>query len=129
MSYSWKPMILLTFLGVICSGPASAQEKAVVGVIPKAQKPLKMDGKLTDWDGAFVTPVHIGQLRPPNANDGLREHWLATAGFRLVHDHAEVRQFAQAVGLVVLHKSCSSKELCWLSLLLMLLISANGVAS
>ena len=68
MTYPWKPMILLTLLGVICSGPASAQEKPVVGVIPKVQKPLKMDGKLTDWDGAFVTPVHVGH--PDFANRG-----------------------------------------------------------
>jgi hypothetical protein len=39
---------------------ASAQEKSLVGMIPKASKPIKMDGKLDKWDGAFVTPVHIG---------------------------------------------------------------------
>jgi hypothetical protein len=55
----WKLPILLVFVGAISSS-ASAQEKPVVGVIPKAQKPLQMDGKLTDWDGAFVTPVHVG---------------------------------------------------------------------
>lgn len=37
-----------------------AQEKAVVGLIPKAQKAIKLSGKLDDWDGAFVTPVHVG---------------------------------------------------------------------
>ena len=46
----------------------SAQEKPVVGLIPKAQKPIKMDGKLDDWDGAFVTPVHVGH--PDFANRG-----------------------------------------------------------
>ncbi|HEV8060215.1 MAG TPA: sugar-binding protein [Gemmataceae bacterium] len=45
-----------------------AQEKPIVGLIPKAQKPIKMDGKLTDWDGAFVTPVHVGH--PDFANRG-----------------------------------------------------------
>ncbi len=68
MLSSWKTMIFATFLGVICPVAASAQEKPVVGVIPKAQKPLKMDGKLTDWDGAFVTPVHVGH--PDFANRG-----------------------------------------------------------
>src|SRR5437870_13660836 len=60
--------ILLLLLGFIFSGAASAQEKPVVGVIPKAQKPLKFDGKLLDWDGAFVTPVHVGH--PDFANRG-----------------------------------------------------------
>jgi Carbohydrate family 9 binding domain-like len=36
------------------------QEKPVVGLIPKAQKPVKMNGRLDDFDGAFVTPVHVG---------------------------------------------------------------------
>ena len=45
-----------------------AQEKPVVGLIPKAQKPITMDGKLDDWDGAFVTPVHVGH--PDFANRG-----------------------------------------------------------
>ena len=35
------------------------QEKPIVGLIPKAQKPIAFDGKLTGWDGAFVTPVHV----------------------------------------------------------------------
>jgi hypothetical protein len=41
-------------------GTGSAREKPVVGLIPKAQKPIAMDGTLTGWDGAFVTPVHVG---------------------------------------------------------------------
>src|SRR6187401_1898858 len=45
-----------------------AQEKPTVGLIPKAQKPITMDGKLTDWEGAFVTPVHVGH--PDFANRG-----------------------------------------------------------
>jgi len=45
-----------------------AQEKPIVGLIPKAQKPIKFDGKLADWDGAFVTPVHVGH--PDFANRG-----------------------------------------------------------
>ena len=68
MSYSLKPMIALTILSVTSSATASAQEKPVVGLIPKVQKPLKLDGKLTDWDGAFVTPVHVGH--PDFSNRG-----------------------------------------------------------
>src|SRR5205814_6790901 len=50
-------LVCLVFL---CATAAPAQEKPVVGLIPKAQKPVKMDGKLEGWDGAFVTPVHVG---------------------------------------------------------------------
>jgi hypothetical protein len=60
--------ILLVLAGVFSAGSASAQEKPVVGMIPKAQKPIAMDGKLTGWDGAFVTPVHVGH--PDFANRG-----------------------------------------------------------
>jgi hypothetical protein len=62
-----KPIMLLIVCGAIVS-PASAQEKPVVGLIPKAQKPIAMDGKLDDWNGAFVTPVHVGH--PDFANRG-----------------------------------------------------------
>src|SRR6201997_428213 len=48
------------FASLLAAVPASAQHKPVVGLIPKAQKPIAMDGKLTGWDGAFVTPVHVG---------------------------------------------------------------------
>jgi acetyl esterase len=56
-------------LALFCiAGPAVAQEKAVVGLIPKAQKPITLDGNLDEWDGAFVTPVHVGH--PDFANRG-----------------------------------------------------------
>ena len=48
--------------------PLIAQEKPIVGLIPKAQKPITMDGNLDEWDGAFVTPVHVGH--PDFANRG-----------------------------------------------------------
>jgi hypothetical protein len=65
----WKKMLILGALGGgIAIAPASAEEKPVVGLIPKAQKPIKMDGKLDAWDGAFVTPVHVGH--PEFANRG-----------------------------------------------------------
>src|SRR5437588_1104186 len=52
----------------LCATAAPAQEKPVVGLIPKAQKPVKMDGTLLGWDGAFVAPVHVGH--PDFANRG-----------------------------------------------------------
>jgi hypothetical protein len=59
---------LLAFLVRFVAGPALAQEHPVVGLIPKAQRPITMDGKLDEWDGAFVTPVHVGH--PDFANRG-----------------------------------------------------------
>jgi hypothetical protein len=50
------------------SSLAPAQDRSIVGLIPKARHPMAMDGKLTGWDGAFVTPVHIGH--PDFANRG-----------------------------------------------------------
>ena len=58
----------LAWLILAAAAPAQAQEKPVVGLIPKAQKPIKLDGKLDEWDGAFVTPVHVGH--PDFANRG-----------------------------------------------------------
>jgi hypothetical protein len=55
-----KQQTLLFLVGAFLSGTVSAGEKPVVGLIPKAQKPIAMDGKLTNWEGAFVTPVHVG---------------------------------------------------------------------
>jgi Carbohydrate family 9 binding domain-like len=57
----------VVFLALV-SSVAHAQEKPILGLIPKATKPLKLDGKLDDWDGAFVTPVHVGH--PDFANRG-----------------------------------------------------------
>jgi hypothetical protein len=45
-----------------------AEEKATVGLIPRARTPVQMDGRLDEWDGAFVTPVHVGH--PDFANRG-----------------------------------------------------------
>jgi hypothetical protein len=63
-----RPLLLLVLVGAVFSSPTPAQEKPVVGLIPKAQKAIPMDGKLTDWDGAFVTAVHVGH--PDFANRG-----------------------------------------------------------
>ena len=58
-------IVVLLFVPAI---HAQGQEKPIVGLIPKAQKPIKFDGKLADWDGAFVTLVHVGH--PDFANRG-----------------------------------------------------------
>src|SRR5216110_452926 len=68
MTHPWKVPVLLVFLAPLWPGAAAAQEKTVVGLIPKAGKPIKLDGKLEEWDGAFVTPVHVGH--PDFANRG-----------------------------------------------------------
>jgi len=68
MTHPWKPLALLALLSLFCPDTAHAQERPIVGLIPKAQKPVKMDGRLTDWDGAFVTPVHV--CHPDFANRG-----------------------------------------------------------
>ncbi len=61
-------IIAALFACLLAAVPASAQHRPVIGLIPKAQKPIAMDGKLTGWDGAFVTPVHVGH--PDFANRG-----------------------------------------------------------
>src|SRR5260370_40676142 len=58
---------LTMFLSLLRVDVSFAQEKPLVGLIPKAG-PITMDGKLDDWQGAFVTPVHVGH--PDFANRG-----------------------------------------------------------
>jgi hypothetical protein len=60
--------LALLVLACLLTSVAHAQEKRVVGLIPKASKPIKMDGKLDEWQGAFATPVHVGH--PDFANRG-----------------------------------------------------------
>jgi hypothetical protein len=45
-----------------------AQRPTVTGLIPRAVKPIELDGNLEEWEGAFATPVHIGH--PDFANRG-----------------------------------------------------------
>ena len=65
MPQLWKTALFVVLIGI---GTAHAQEKPVVGLISKVGNSIKMDGKLDDWDGAFVTPVHVGH--PDFANRG-----------------------------------------------------------
>src|SRR3984893_4509681 len=68
MPHPLKAPILFVVLGGFFAGSAEDQEKAIVGLIPKAQKRITLDGNLDEWDGAFVTPVHVGH--PDFANRG-----------------------------------------------------------
>src|SRR4051812_1242403 len=68
MSFKRKMHILLVLAGTFSCDTTLAQEKPVVGLIPTVQKLIAMDGKLTGWEGAFVTPVHVGH--PDFANRG-----------------------------------------------------------
>lgn len=66
MARSFRFVLLATLL--LLPAVVYAQDKPLVGLVPKAQKPIKLDGKLDEWDGAFVTPVHVGH--PDFANRG-----------------------------------------------------------
>jgi hypothetical protein len=61
---------LLALLALAALSPAAgrADDKPAVGLIPKTPKAVTLDGKLDEWDGAFVTPVHVGH--PDFANRG-----------------------------------------------------------
>jgi hypothetical protein len=67
MTHPWKLPALPVLLAPLWPA-AAAEEKPVVGLVPKAGKPIKLDGKLEEWEGAFVTPVHVGH--PDFANRG-----------------------------------------------------------
>jgi hypothetical protein len=53
---------------------ACADDKPVVGLIPKAQHPIVMNGKLDDWQGAFVTPLNA--THPNFANRATQIYYL-----------------------------------------------------
>jgi Carbohydrate family 9 binding domain-like len=60
--------LLLLPLALSLAPAADPPPKPVIGLIPKATKAITLDGKLDDWDGAFVAPVHVGH--PDFANRG-----------------------------------------------------------
>ena len=74
MNLRGRVLLLVVLVAAISYSAAWAEEKPVVGLIPKAQQPIAMDGKLTGWDGAFVTPVHVGH--PDFANRGAQFFYL-----------------------------------------------------
>ncbi|HEV3232787.1 MAG TPA: hypothetical protein VG245_11105, partial [Candidatus Dormibacteraeota bacterium] len=62
------PPWLLLALSACLAPAARAADRPVVGLVPKAARPITLDGKLDEWDGAFVAPVHVGH--PDFANRG-----------------------------------------------------------
>jgi hypothetical protein len=68
MSHSLKTASLACCAILFAAAAAGADAKPLVGLIPKARTPIQMDGRLDEWDGAFVTPVHVGH--PDFANRG-----------------------------------------------------------
>lgn len=69
-----RHLAMPTILVLLLASAVHAQDKPVAGLIPKAQKPIKLDGKLDDWTGAFVTPVHVGH--PDFTNRGAEFFYL-----------------------------------------------------
>jgi hypothetical protein len=57
---------LAILIASLASVSARAADRPLDGLIPKAQKPVTLDGDLDDWQDAFVTPVHVGH---PNFAD------------------------------------------------------------
>ncbi|HET6384028.1 MAG TPA: sugar-binding protein [Armatimonadota bacterium] len=53
---------------------ATAQETPVVGLIPRAQHPITIDGNLDDWSGAFITPLNA--TNPDFANRATDVYYL-----------------------------------------------------
>lgn len=53
-----RPLLLLSLALLTLASRAEAQ--AARGVIPRAKKPVIMDGRLDEWSNAFATPVNFG---------------------------------------------------------------------
>lgn len=53
-----RATILCLFLSLTCLTTTRADDKPILGIIPKAQHAIKIDGSLDEWDGAFVTPLN-----------------------------------------------------------------------
>lgn len=55
-----RKLPVLALLGAWCCSAVHADDRPIVGLIPKALKPITLDGRLDEWQGAFVTPVNVG---------------------------------------------------------------------
>ncbi len=62
-----NPLLLASLLAGL-SPAAEPPARAIDGLVPRASKAVTLDGKLDEWDNAFVAPVHIGH--PDFANRG-----------------------------------------------------------
>lgn len=49
---------LIVLLFVLFTQAVRADDKPIVGLIPHAQQPMVVDGKLDEWKGAFVMPLN-----------------------------------------------------------------------
>jgi len=65
---------ILSLFIILLTRMAVADEKPIVGLIPKAQRPVVMNGKLDDWDNAFVTPLNA--THPDLANRATHIYYL-----------------------------------------------------
>lgn len=54
----WQRVGIAVFFLMLLTRIVLADEKPVVGLIPRAQRPIVLDGKLDEWEGAFVTPLN-----------------------------------------------------------------------
>ena len=52
------PALLAAILLALTARAGLADDRPIVGLIPKAQMPVVMDGRLDAWQGAFVTPLN-----------------------------------------------------------------------
>ncbi len=55
---SWQRCGIFALFLLIFAQAAVAEEKPLVGLISKAQHAITIDGKLEEWEGAFVTPLN-----------------------------------------------------------------------
>ena len=74
MKHLWRVCALITLFAVSVLRMAGAEDKPAVGLIPKAQHPPAMDGKLDTWEGAFVTPLNA--THPDFANRATLIYYL-----------------------------------------------------
>ena len=65
---------LFAFLLLLVTQIVRADDKPIVGLIPRAQQPIVMDGKLDHWEGAFVTPLNA--THPDFANRATQLYYL-----------------------------------------------------
>ena len=90
MNRTFTELLAVALLAVAFSTAAFADEKPAVGLIPKAAQPVKMDGTLDSWAGAFVAPVHIGHPDFKNRGGEFLYLWDADnlyIGLRCLDEH------------------------------------------
>lgn len=72
------------------SGAARAAERPVQALIPRAKAPIVVDGKMTEWQGAFAMPVNAGHSDWQNRAavwSLLWDHQNLYVGLRCLDEH------------------------------------------